>query len=199
MKSLYFASLNRGKTVEMRALLAGVVEILDLNALGLAIHWEENGKSFQENAAIKARAVQAAIAGPVFADDSGLCVAALDGAPGIYSARWAGEGADDAANNQKLLQALRAVPAHKRQAYFQCSVVYKNAEGDEYAFEGRLRGRILEKLRGSDGFGYDPLFVPDGFSQTLAEMTLQEKNRMSHRALAIGEFRNFLASVKLKN
>lgn len=192
MKTLYFASENRGKTAEMQNLLAGLAYVQDLNDLKIPVSWEETGASFRENALIKARAVSAILKADVLADDSGLCVPALGGAPGIYSARWAGPGADDRANNQKLLQELLPFSKEQREASFVCCLVYRNEKNEEFFFEAEMKGHILTEGRGDRGFGYDPLFVPENFDRTLAELSLEEKNKISHRSKAVMKFREFL-------
>ncbi len=192
MKTLYFASENRGKTQEVQSLFKGFALVRDLKDVGIPVTWEETGLTFLENAQIKARAVSERIEGDVFADDSGLCVQALNGAPGVYSARWAGLGCDDKANNEKLLRELSKIPNASRQAKFVCSIVYINHKKEEFFFEAQMSGRILKDMRGTQGFGYDPLFVPDAFDKSLAEMSLEEKNKISHRFKALSEFRNFL-------
>jgi len=195
MKTLYFASENRGKTIEMQSLLSGIVHVRDLKDSSLPVTWEETGARFRDNALIKARAAAAVLKADVFADDSGLCVNVLDGVPGIYSARWAG---NDEANNRKLLAELSKVPEHERGAKFVCSLVYINEKNEEFFFDGQLTGHIAEKPRGSGGFGYDCLFIPDGFDKTLAELSLEEKNRISHRFRAVRKLRDFLKETLLK-
>ena len=193
MKTLYFASANRGKTREVQNLFSGLAEVRDLNDLGIPVTWEETGATFCENALIKARALRARVSGgAVFADDSGLCVDALDGAPGVMSARWAGSNADDEANNRKLLDALKHTPQGKRTAAFVCCLAYIDDEGRDFVFEARLEGQILFEARGNLGFGYDPLFVPKGLSESLGELDLDQKNRISHRFQAVKKLKEHL-------
>lgn len=194
MKTLYFASENHGKTREMQSLLSGIVQVRDLKDMGVPVTWEETGSTFLDNALIKVRAASAILKAPVFADDSGLCVDALNGEPGVYSARWAGPHANDEANNRKLLEKLSQMPNASRKARFVCCLVYRNEKNEEFLFEGELLGHIADKARGSDGFGYDPLFIPEGFNRTLSELALDEKNKISHRFQAVLKLREFLKS-----
>lgn len=146
---------------------------------------EETGTTFVENALLKARAAADQTGLVAIADDSGLEVDALDGAPGVRSARFAGEPSDDAANNALLLRRLAAVPPEKRAARFRSVVAIVTPDGSEFVSEGTLEGTVLRVPRGSSGFGYDPLFVPLGLDRTLAELTMEEKNRISHRGQAV--------------
>jgi XTP/dITP diphosphohydrolase len=130
---------------------------------------------------------------PALADDSGLVVDALAGRPGVHSARFAGEGAGDAANNQRLLEELDGIPANERQAAFVCELAFVTPAGHEQVFSGRIGGAILTAERGEGGFGYDPLFLVDGFDLTMAELSLQEKNAVSHRGQALQHFQEFLS------
>jgi XTP/dITP diphosphohydrolase len=193
MKELVVATRNRGKLKEIQALLAGVVENVrcaaDFPDLADTI---EDGDTFQANALKKAREAMLHTGLPALADDSGLTVDALDGRPGVYSARFAGEGADDAANNRRLLEELAGIPAQRRQAAFVCQLAFVTPQGEEQLFDGRIGGQILTAPRGEGGFGYDPLFLVDGFERTMAELSLSEKNTISHRGQALQRFRTFL-------
>lgn len=193
MKELVVATRNRGKLKELQALLGGVVDTVrcavDFPSFSETI---EDGLTFQENALKKAREAMLFTGLPALADDSGLVVDALDGRPGVYSARFAGEDADDAANNRRLLEELNNVPAGQRQAAFVCVLAFVTPDGVEQVFSGRVGGNILTLSRGAGGFGYDPLFLVDGFNQTMAELPLQEKNKISHRGQALQHFRAFL-------
>jgi len=195
MSELVVATRNRGKLTEIQALLAGIVDTVlcaaDIPGFPETI---EDGLTFQANALKKAREAMLFSGLPALADDSGLTVDALDGRPGVYSARFAGEGADDAANNLQLLEELAGVPASQRQAAFVCALAFVTPAGVERIFSGRVGGVILESARGDGGFGYDPLFLVDGFERTMAELTLQEKNHISHRGQALQQFREFLVS-----
>jgi XTP/dITP diphosphohydrolase len=180
------ASRNQGKIAELRALLSG----LDVAVLGLGDFPDigeipETGATFLENARIKARAVCRATGLVSLADDSGLCVDALDGAPGVYSARYAGEDASDAANNAKLLAAMAQVPPDRRSCRFQCVVVAVAPDGRELTAEGLWEGRLALAPSGQAGFGYDPLFFDPELGRTAAEMPPAEKNARSHRGKAL--------------
>lgn len=183
------ATGNAHKVTEIEAILAPVmpgVRFVALGELGDFPDPVEDGETFFDNALIKARAAQEATGLPMaVADDSGLCVDALDGAPGIYSARWAGEHGNDAANNDKLLRELADVADEDRTARFRSSVVL--VRGDEVlSGEGDCEGRVGHAPRGDGGFGYDPLFLPDDTpGKTMAELTAAEKNAISHRFHAL--------------
>ena len=160
--------------------------------LGIESDPAEDADTFEGNARIKARAAHEASGGlAALADDSGLVVDALDGAPGVHSARYAGEPCDDAANNAKLLAALADVPDGERTARFASTLVFVDEDGSEIVAEGAVEGRIGHEGRGSEGFGYDPLFVPDVFggARTLAEVGRDEKNAVSHRGNALRQLR----------
>ena len=193
MKALLVATGNRGKLRELEKLLAGTVEkiysLADFPDLPPVV---EDGNSFAENALKKARAAAAATGLPVIADDSGLEVDLLGGRPGVHSARYAGEGAGDAANNAKLLAELAGVPPERRAAAFRCVIAFCRPDGDCRTFSGALPGVILEEPAGSGGFGYDPLFLVPDHGQTLAELPIEVKNRISHRGRAFAELRRYL-------
>lgn len=186
-RRLVVATGNPGKVVEIKALLEGVaVELVTQKELGVedAI---EDGLSFVENSLIKARHASRITGLPALADDSGIVVDALDGAPGIRSARYAGEEANDADNNAKLLATLKALPDAPRTARFFCAAVYV-AFGDDpcpLIAQASWEGEIIDTPRGDNGFGYDPLFVVEGDTRTSAELSAAEKNRLSHRAQAV--------------
>ena len=193
MKRLIVATRNRGKVVEITALLAGLVdEVISVADLGDCPDTIEDGSTFEENALKKAREAARYYGVPALADDSGLVVDALDGRPGVYSARFAGTGADDAANNARLLSECQGIPAERRQAAFVCVLAFVTPEGVECTFTGRVAGCILNRARGTGGFGYDPLFLVDGFDRTMAELEVEEKNTVSHRAQAFRRFREYL-------
>jgi XTP/dITP diphosphohydrolase len=149
-------------------------------------------KVFDANALIKVRAVHQFCGMDVLADDSGICVPALHGEPGIFSARYAAPNANDQNNNLKLLKNLEL--SDDRRAYYHCSLAFKDENGMEQIFHGQIHGTLQKEGRGEGGFGYDPLFVPQGESRTFAEMTLDEKKAISHRAIAIREFGRFLSN-----
>jgi XTP/dITP diphosphohydrolase len=194
MKELVVASRNRGKLQEIQSLLDGVVDTVRC-AADFADFPEtiEDGSTFRDNALKKAREAMLFTGLPALADDSGLVVDVLDGRPGVHSARFAGEGAGDAANNRLLLKELNGIPAGRRQAAFVCVLAFVTPAGHEQVFSGRVGGSILTSERGDGGFGYDPLFLVDGFDRTMAELSLQEKNRISHRGQALQLFQDFLS------
>lgn len=175
---IVFATKNKGKLRELQALLGE--EVKSLADFG-NIEVVEDADTFEGNADKKAQAALALSGLASVGDDSGLEVAALDGAPGVRSARFAGEAHDDAANNQKLLRVMEG--KSDRRARFRCVLVYR-APGRRLVAEGECQGTILEAPRGTGGFGYDPLFLVEGMDRTMAELELEEKNRLSHRARA---------------
>ncbi len=183
MKKIIFATGNRHKAEEVKAIFGNAdIELITLNDLENPPVIIEDGKTFEENSLIKARTVFEKYKLPVIADDSGLEVEQLNGAPGIYSARYSGEEGNYKKNNEKLLADLKDFPEpHK--ARFVCVVSYIDSEQVVVA-EGELQGEIIGEYRGVNGFGYDPLFVPTGYSKSLAEITPEEKNKISHRAKA---------------
>ncbi len=181
---LLIATRNRHKLEEIRAILSlpGLTLVGADDRPGLP-EVEEDAGTFEGNARKKAQTLAQAGGCWTLADDSGLEVAALNGAPGVYSARYAGPEADTAANNAKLLQALSGVA--DRRACFRCVLALAAPDGRVWTVEGRCAGRILEAPRGREGFGYDPLFMPDAYVQTFAELGAAEKNTISHRAVAL--------------
>ena len=196
MKQIVLASGNRGKLAEFNALLADAgFEVLPQASLGVE-DIEETGSSFVENALLKARHAARVTGLPALADDSGLCVDHLGGAPGLYSARYAGTHGDNAANNAKLLRELGGVPAEQRGAFFICVLALLRHAGDPAPLlaEGRWHGRVLTEQRGAQGFGYDPLFLPDGQTVSAAELDPALKNRLSHRGQALAQLRARLAT-----
>lgn len=196
MTQLLVATRNRGKIKEIKALLDGLVEEVicaaDLPDLPETV---EDGATFAENALKKAREASKATGLAVLADDSGLVVDGLNGRPGVYSARFAGADATDTANNLKLLQEIAGLSQPERSAAFVCSMAYVSPDGVERLFEGRVEGTIIDQPRGEHGFGYDPLFLVNGYQQTMAELPLGVKNRISHRGQALQAFKNFLGGA----
>lgn len=187
MSRVVLATGNPGKVRELAALLAGSgLEIVPQTELGVA-DVEETGLTFVENALLKARHAARTTGLPAIADDSGLAVDVLGGAPGIYSARYAGIDGDDAANNLKLLAALAGLPPERRTARFHCVMVFLRHAEDPIPIvcHGQWPGRILEAPRGENGFGYDPLFFVPETDCTSAELTAETKNRLSHRGHAL--------------
>ncbi len=193
---IVLASGNRGKLTEFHHLLAdSALDVVAQGELGVE-DIEETGLSFVENALLKARHAARVTGLPALADDSGLCVAHLHGAPGLYSARYAGTHGDSAANNARLLRELDGVPAEKRRAFFICVLVLLRHADDPAPLvaEGRWHGRVLEAPRGAGGFGYDPLLLPDGHTLSAAELDKALKNRLSHRGQALAQLRARLAA-----
>lgn len=194
MPRLVVASSNRGKLAEIGEVLADTgIELVPQQALGIG-DADETGSTFVENALLKARHAARASGLPALGDDSGICVDALDGAPGLYSARYAGVHGDAAANIAKLLAALRDVPEPRRGAEFYCVIVLlRDADDPEPLIaEGRWRGRILDAPRGNGGFGYDPVFFDPALGAGAAELDGATKNRISHRGLALARLRELL-------
>jgi XTP/dITP diphosphohydrolase len=193
---LILATGNRHKLREMRELLPE----LDLQALPEGVEIPpEDGDSFAANALIKARAVHAATGEPVLADDSGIAAEALGGAPGIYSARYAGEGASDEVNLAKLLRDVAAAGGSRRAAYV-CVLALIDGDGEEHLFEGECEGTLVEQGRGEGGFGYDPAFVPDdtgpGDQRTYSELSDAEKHAISHRGRAARRLAAYLDAAR---
>jgi XTP/dITP diphosphohydrolase len=193
---IVLASGNRGKLVEMREVLADLgVELIAQRDLGIA-DAEESGSTFVENALLKARSAARATGLPALGDDSGICVDALDGAPGLISALYAGRHGDSTANIAKLLDALRGVPEPQRGAHFHCTIVLLRSAEDPAPLiaEGRWHGRILQAPRGDRGFGYDPVFFDPVLGRGAAELDPATKNRVSHRGQALAQLREMLVN-----
>ena len=191
---IVLASNNLGKLAEMRAILADLdIELIAQPELDIA-DIEETGTTFVENALLKARHAARASGLPALGDDSGLCVDALGGAPGLYSARYAGSHGDATANIAKLLDALRDVPPEARTAHFHCTIVLLRSTDDPAPMiaEGRWQGRVLDAPRGDGGFGYDPVFLDPSLGLGAAELDAATKNRISHRGLALAHLRSLL-------
>ncbi|NLF70331.1 MAG: XTP/dITP diphosphatase [Candidatus Anammoximicrobium sp.] len=195
--TLLLASRNRKKLREIAELLNGLdVTLVSAADFPEAPEVEETGRTFAENAALKAGTVAAATGHWTIADDSGLAVDALDGAPGVYSARYAGEQSNDRQNNEKLLAQLRDVPDERRGAQFVCCLALADPAGAiRLHVEGRCRGQLLHEPRGQNGFGYDPLFWIPEYRKTFAELTLTAKSVLSHRARAFEKLLGRLAGV----
>ena len=190
---LLIATRNAHKTGEIQAILGGDWEVSDLNAHPEVPSPEETGETFAENAAIKAVSASRIFHGWVLADDSGLEVDALDGAPGVRSARYAGSGASDADNRAKLLRTLDGVRGKERKGRFRCAMALAKAGVVLGTFEGAVPGVIVNGERGEGGFGYDALFVPEGHCETFAQLPASVKNALSHRARALEKAAAFLA------
>ena len=186
---IIIATGNAGKVREFKRMLEPLgYQVFSQKEKGIVLDVEETGSTFAENAILKARAVWKIAGLPVIADDSGLCVDALDGRPGIYSARYAGEHATDADRVEKLLSELEGKP--DRTGRFVCAIAYLDGKGEAHIFEGVCQGKIAPAPRGTDGFGYDPVFLVG--EKTFAEMTAEEKNAVSHRGKANRLLEDFL-------
>lgn len=185
---LYLASNNSHKAQELKAMLGGLFDVRLAKDLQPGIAWDETGDTFEANAKIKADAVRRFTKERVLADDSGLMVDALFGAPGVHSARFAGKDGDDKANNAKLLQEIDPLPDRLLTAQFVCVLHYVDEKGQEHVFRGECPGRIVKQARGAHGFGYDPLFLVDGTDQTMAELPEEKKNAVSHRRRALDKW-----------
>jgi XTP/dITP diphosphohydrolase len=189
---LVLATRNTHKITELRRILGEVpsfsagpgIELLGMDAFPDVPDVVETGVTFAENALLKAHAVARATGLPAIADDSGLAVDVLGGSPGVFSARWSGKHGDDVANLELLLAQLGDVPDQHRQAHFVCAAAFARPDGREHVLFGRLHGSLIRAPRGSNGFGYDPVFVPDGETRTTAELRSAEKDAISHRAVA---------------
>lgn len=191
MKKIIFASQNKGKVEEVRHILNDLdIQIVSLSDIDGTIDIEETGTTFKENAFIKAKEVFDKFKIPTIADDSGLVVEQLNGEPGVYSARYAGKQCDDHANNEKLLTELKNY-SEPHPAKFVCAAVYYDGKEKINAM-GEIHGKIIDEERGKNGFGYDPLFIPIGYSVTTAELEPDVKNKISHRFNAFNELKKFL-------
>ena len=202
MKQVFLASRNAKKLVELQRILAAYVpdvEVLGLDDVAAYDEPAETEPTFDGNALIKARAGVLATGLPSLADDSGLCVDALNGMPGVLSARWSGRAKDDAANNALLLAQLADVPDERRSAQFRCAVAFAYPVGSagvaEHVVHGVMPGRIIRETRGDGGFGYDVLFVADGHELTSAELSAEDKDAISHRGQAIAAIAPVVADV----
>jgi len=202
VEQVFLASRNAKKLAEMQRILAEHVpdvEVLGLDDVTPYDEPAETEPTFEGNALIKARAGVEATGLPSLADDSGLCVDELHGMPGVLSARWAGVAKDDASNNRLLLEQLADVPDERRAAHFTCAVAFAYPVGAggvaEHVVHGEMPGRVIRELRGDGGFGYDVLFVADGHELTSAELTVAEKDAISHRGKALREIAPYVADV----
>lgn len=199
MTKIVLATRNFGKVAELRRILGGI-EVVGLEEFPDAPDVQETEPTFAGNALLKARAIAAHTGLPAIADDSGLCVDALNGMPGVLSARWSGRfgqaaGDKDRANLELVLDQLADVPPERRGAHFACAVALVTPGGVERIVEGRMTGRIIDRPRGEGGFGYDPIFVPDGGTRTSAELSPQEKDAVSHRGKALRALAEILPEV----
>jgi XTP/dITP diphosphohydrolase len=192
------ASRNRKKLAEMQRILSPLVpgiEVLGLDDVSPYDEPRETEPTFEGNALVKARAALAATGLPSLADDSGLCVDALNGMPGVLSARWSGRHGDDDGNTALLLGQVADVPDERRGAAFVCAAALVTADGEERVIERQWRGRLAREKRGANGFGYDPVFVPEGLDVTSAELAPEEKDARSHRGQAFAALVPVLAEV----
>ena len=192
---IVLASNNKHKVAELYAFMKKIsedIEILTLSDIGFTDEIIEDGETFEENALIKARAISK-LGYIAVADDSGLCVDALGGEPGVYSARYAGEPCDDEKNNDKLLEAIKEVPDGERSAWFVSAIACAFPDGKTITAIGRCPGEIIRARRGNGGFGYDPLFWYKPLGKTYAELTAEEKSQVSHRARAMEKFTELFA------
>ncbi len=188
---LIFATHNNNKVKEVAQILPSYLSMKSLTDIGFFDEIEETGKTFEENALLKAKTIFEKTGKNIFADDSGLVIEALNGAPGVYSARYAGTGKDE----DNIAKALKELDGKtNRKAYF-ISIFCLILNGKEYFFEGRIDGTISTEILGENGFGYDPIFIPDGFSKSFAQMSAEEKNAISHRAKAVEKLNIFLINL----
>lgn len=194
MREIIVATKNKGKAEEFRSLFEPYgITIQTLHDFSNEMpDIEETGTTFEENARLKAEGISELLQMPVIADDSGLEVVALDGGPGVYSARFAGEPTDDFRNNEKLLRALDGTPTTKRQAQFTCVLALSIPDEATIYAKGSCEGEIATALTGKAGFGYDPLFIPNGYTETLAQLGNEEKNKISHRYHALKDLEQTL-------
>lgn len=192
-KKVIIASNNVHKLIEIKEILKDFpFDVISLNEAGINIEVVEDGKTFEENAYKKASEIMKITNETVIADDSGLEVSALNGAPGVYSARFAGEHGNYEKNNMKLLELLKDVPYDKRGARFVTSIIYLTPEGDKIKAQGYINGIIGFEEKGSNGFGYDPLFIVPELNKTFAELKPEEKNAISHRSRALADLKQQL-------
>ena len=189
MKKIVFATNNKHKLDEVRAIVGKYFEVLSLSDIGCCEDIPETGSTFEENAIQKALYVNRKYGYDCFADDSGLEVTALNNAPGVYSARYAGEPSNSQRNIEKLMYEMQNIEDRSARFRTCIALIYDNAE---HLFEGCIEGSIINTLRGNNGFGYDPLFIPVGYDITFAEMSSDEKNKISHRALATKKLVEYL-------
>jgi len=189
---LIFATHNKNKLKEVKSLMPSSIELLSLDEISFNDEIEETADTIEGNALLKAKTIFEKTGINCFADDSGLLVDVLNGAPGVYSARYAGEQKNDEDNMQKLLHELNDKP--NRNAHFK-TVMALLIDGKEHSFEGKIEGKIITEKQGTNGFGYDPIFVPDGYNETFAQLDSETKNKISHRARALQKMLEFLKTI----
>lgn len=199
METIIAASRNQHKIVEIEAITKKFgMEIISRDDAGIPqIEVEEDGDTFEDNSFKKANEIMKLCGRTTIADDSGLMVEYLHGAPGVFSARFAGDDSDDKKNNEKLLTLLEGVPYKERRAKFVSVITMVFPNGETIVARGECEGHIINEPEGDNGFGYDPLFVPDGFQRTFAQLTAEEKNKISHRAKALKKLERLLAERKI--
>ncbi|WP_328996285.1 RdgB/HAM1 family non-canonical purine NTP pyrophosphatase [Kribbella sp. NBC_01245] len=198
MSKILLASNNAKKLAELRRILEPIVPGIEVLGLADVSPYEEPPETeptFEGNALLKARAAVAATGLPALADDSGICVDALNGMPGVLSARWSGPAKDNHANNVLLLGQLEDVPDSRRGAAFVAAVAFVRPGGEEDVVRGEARGSVIRELRGTGGFGYDVLFVPEGYDRTTAELSVEEKDAISHRGKSLREIAPLIAKA----
>lgn len=195
---LFIATSNLNKVREMKEILDNLdIEVISKEDVGELPAVEEDKITFAGNALKKAKVIQQEVGLPTIADDSGLVVDALDGKPGVYSARFAGENATDQENNRKLLGFLSGLEDNCRRAHFVCVMAFIDGTGEEEIVQGQCHGEIGFEPRGENGFGYDPLFIPDGYKETFAQLEGEVKNKISHRAKALDKMKSILLEREL--
>lgn len=187
---ILLATNNRHKINEIQAILGSDWQIIGVSDVAPRLTWDETGSSFLENARIKVAALRPHFKGSILADDSGLCVDALQGRPGVHSSSYGGIEGDHRRNLKKLLDDMSAVPQERRSAHFYCLLLFVANDGKERLFEGRCDGRLSFAPSGTGGFGYDPIFIPEGFDVSMAELTDDQKNLISHRGKAVRAFKD---------
>ena len=193
-KKIIFASKNEGKVREVRHILNGInADILSLNDVGFTDEIHESADTFEGNAKIKAEIIYNKFKLPTIADDSGIVAMQLGNEPGVYSARYAGENATDEDNNRKLIERLKSYPEPHKGKFICAAVYYFGA--DFIVAMGEIAGSIIKKPRGTNGFGYDPLFLPDGYDKTTAELPSEVKNKISHRFKAFNQLKKYLVEL----
>ncbi len=199
---LVFATNNLGKLKEMKAILEGLkIDILSVKEVGVILDVVEDGLTFEENALKKARSIAEKSKEWTIADDSGICIEVLDNAPGVFSARWAGENASDEEIVRYTLGKIKDVPEEKRGAWFETAVVLVTPDEKYWVFKGKIEGRVAEISRGKprSKLPYDLIFIPKGYDRTFAEMSDEEKNSLSHRGLALKQLKEFLVKSQRIN
>lgn len=196
MRKIVFATGNQGKLKEVLDIFSDTkIQIISMNDLGEIPEIIEDGSTFEDNALKKAKFIYNRFKIPTIADDSGLSVAQLGGKPGVYSARYAGEGCTYDDNNRKVIEELKDLPEPHRAQFVSFAIFYNGRT--VHRAVGKLPGYIISKYRGMNGFGYDPIFVPDGYTETLAEMSLEQKNKLSHRSIAFRQLKEFLLTTEV--